>query len=392
MPVMIIGIDVSNIRAGGGVTHLHELLRAADPSVLGIDKIIIWGGMATLTKIDDRDWLHKVHDPLLERGLAFRVFWQSFRVKELAKKAECDVLFVPGGSDASGFKPMVTMSQNMLPFEWREMRRFGWSLNTLKFMLLRWAQSRSFCKADGVIFLTQYAGDAVVKVTGALRAKTAIIPHGINHRFMRHPRPQRLATDFKDTQPCRLLYVSIVDVYKHQCQVIEAVAQLRSKGVPVVLSLVGPPAEGLIRMKETLKRVDPEGAFISYSGEVPYDSLDDCYGSADIGVFASSCENMPNTLLECMAAGLPIACSNRGPMPEILGSAGEYFDPENPKKIAETLQRLISNKGLRERCARDAYVTAQGYSWEKCAQETFAFIADVAKECKKLDTRRGAHV
>ena len=49
---------------------------------------------------------------------------------------------------------------------------------------------------------------------------------------------------------------------------------------------------------------------------------------AELFVFASSCENLPNILIEGMAAGLPIACSRRPPMPEVLGDAGESFDPE----------------------------------------------------------------
>ena len=65
---MRIGIDASNLRAGGGVTHLVELLRAADPPAHGFEQAIVWGGAATLSKIEDRDWLCKVHDPLLDRG------------------------------------------------------------------------------------------------------------------------------------------------------------------------------------------------------------------------------------------------------------------------------------------------------------------------------------
>ena len=69
---MILGIDASNLRAGGGVTHLVELLRAADPQVHGFERAIVWGGAATLSKIEDRDWLGKVHDTDLDRGLPYR--------------------------------------------------------------------------------------------------------------------------------------------------------------------------------------------------------------------------------------------------------------------------------------------------------------------------------
>lgn len=71
---MILGIDAFNIRAGGGVTHLVELLRAADPLAHGFKQVVVWGGMATLAKIHDRDWLIKVNDPFLDRALLYRAF------------------------------------------------------------------------------------------------------------------------------------------------------------------------------------------------------------------------------------------------------------------------------------------------------------------------------
>jgi glycosyltransferase involved in cell wall biosynthesis len=375
---MILGIDAFNLLAGGGVTHLVEVLRAAEPSAHGFDQVVVWGGAATLEKIDDRDWLRKVHDPYLDRGIFYRVFWQRFRIRKLALQAGCSVLFVPGGSDASGFKPIVTMSQNMLPFAWREMMRYGFSLYTIKFLLLRWTQSFSFRRADGVIFLTKYAHDTVMKVIGASRGKSAIIPHGINSRFLTPPRRQRLHTDFSDVSPCRILYVSIIDVYKHQWQVAKAVAQLRTAGFPVVLELIGPPAGGMRCLEETLHSVDPEGSFIIYRGAVPYEELDTFYNKADIGVFASSCENMPNILLEGMAASLPMACSNMGPMPEILGDAGIYFDPENADDIARALAGLIASRDLRAQLAKVAYNCAQQYTWETCADLTFAFLSKVS--------------
>jgi glycosyltransferase involved in cell wall biosynthesis len=272
------------------------------------------------------------------------------------------------------------MSQNMLPFEWRELRRFGWNLVTLKLLLLRWTQGRSFRKANGTIFLTEYARDAVLKVTGKLQGKSVIVPHGINSRFTVPPRPQRTSMDFKENEPCRVLYVSIVDRYKHQWHMAEAVAQLRSEGVAVVLELAGPPAGGMDRLKEVLNRVDPEGTFITYRGAVPYEKLNAIYAAADIGAFASSCENMPNILLEGMAAGLPMASSYMGPMPEVLGNAGIYFDPEDPNSIADALRKLIESPGLRAEMAQAAFDRAQVFSWKRCAAETFEFMAKIARE------------
>jgi predicted dehydrogenase len=271
------------------------------------------------------------------------------------------------------------MSQNMLPFQLREARRYGWSLKTLKLLLLRLVQTRTFRSADRVIFLTQYARTAVLKVTGELLGEEDVIPFGISSRFFSPPRRQRQANDFTQDRPCRVQYVSVIDLYKHQWQVAEAVAQLRSAGVPVVLDLIGPRGPGMDRLESTLRRVDPERVFVNLRGAIPYEQVHEVYPVADIGVFASSCENMPFILLESMAAGLPLACSRRGPMPEMLGEAGVYFDPEDPKEIAAALRQLIESSDLRAEKAAAAYRRAREWSWDRCAEATFSFLGLAAK-------------
>ena len=118
-----IGIDATNLRAGGGVTHLIELLRLANPEMHGFKRIVVWAGANTLGRIEDRPWLAKRNPAESEKGLLQRTFWQSRRLSEAAREEGCDVLFVPGGSYAGDFRPIVTMSQNLLPFEMPELLR-----------------------------------------------------------------------------------------------------------------------------------------------------------------------------------------------------------------------------------------------------------------------------
>lgn len=375
-----IGIDAANLRRGGGVTHLVELLQAAEPAACGIDRVIVWGGQSTLKALDDRSWLDKRNPPALDKGLLQRSLWQRYHLSQAARDAGCDVLFVPGGSYAGNFHPVVTMSRNMLPFEWRELKRYGWSLITLKLLLLRLTQSRSYRNADGLIFLTDYAQQTVLGVTGALYAKTKTIPHGLNPRFNQAPKPQRAIVDYDDANPYRVLYVSIVDQYKHQWHVVEAIAVLRQEGFPIVLDLVGPEyPPALNRLNGTLARQGGRQSWVRYHGAIPFNELHLRYSEADLGVFASSCENMPNILLETMASGLPIACSNRGPMPEVLDAGGVYFDPEQPSDIARALRQLIASPQLRTQLAHMSYQQTQKFSWERCAAETFGFLVAVTQ-------------
>lgn len=163
---------------GGGVTHLIELLTVAEPAKHGIARVVVFGGMQTLAKLPERFWLEKINPPELDSGLFMRTFWQRFKLADATRASACDVLFAPGGSYSAKFHPVVTMSRNMLPFEWRELRRYGWSGLALKLLLLRWVQSITFHRIDGMIFLTEYARQGVLKITGPLSAATSIIPHG----------------------------------------------------------------------------------------------------------------------------------------------------------------------------------------------------------------------
>ena len=116
----------------------------------------------------------------------------------------------------------------MLPFEWVELLRYGPSFITIKLFLLRLIQARTMRRADGMIFLTQYAKNGVESVIGKL-FNSVVIAHGLNDRFLLEPGVQRSIELYTEDNPFRLLYVSIIDQYKHQWHVVEAVAQLRNR-------------------------------------------------------------------------------------------------------------------------------------------------------------------
>ena len=73
----------------GWYTHLVELLRAAGLLAHGFSQVIVWSGQASLDRIEDRNLLVKSHEPLLDRSLPYRTFWQCFRQFGLARMARC---------------------------------------------------------------------------------------------------------------------------------------------------------------------------------------------------------------------------------------------------------------------------------------------------------------
>lgn len=371
---MVLGIIAPGISSGGGLTHLIELLKHAQPEKYNFNKVVLWSSYKTIEKLPEKPWLHTKTHPLLNKSVAHRFIWMKYYSKAAAKNEQCNLVFAPGGSYIGSFRPFVTMSRNLLPFENKEIMRFGVSLNVLRYFSLRLTQTYTFNKANGVIFLTEYAKRSVLKCTNSIM-HSAIIPHGINPLLKHKPRKQLGVEYYTKNNPIRVLYVSIINHYKHQWHLVNAVKILIDEGYPINLDLVGPAnKKALKKLKKAISLYDPQKKWVKYHGAVPHNKMGAYYKEAEIGVFASSCETFGQILTEKMAAGLPMACSNKSAMPEILKDAGIYFDPEKPLEIASVLRKLILSPDLRYQLALKGHKLAQQYSWDRSANETFSFL------------------
>lgn len=374
---MNIGIDASNIGGGGGVTHLKEILTYL-PSQIGIEKIAVFASQKVLDQIPDAKHIKKITFTAFNKGLIHRVWFQLLSYDKKIKQ-HCDILFSITGDYLGNFKPVVGMSRNMLLYEsdiWKEIKQ---PKEILRFWLNYQKQKRCFKNATGIIFISQYAKDYVSKKLNIRNKQIAVIHHGISPRFKVEVRKQFSIENYSDNNPFNLLYVSTVHVYKHQWNLVEAVSLLRQKGYPIVLDLVGgvifkPAGE---KLEKKIQETDPQHKFIHYHGHVPYDKIDAFYKKADGIVYASTCENMPNILIESMASGLPIVCSNKQPMPEFLKENGFYFDAKNVESIANAIEEMLLNPEKRELMAKRNFDEVKKYSWEITANETFSFLEEI---------------
>jgi glycosyltransferase involved in cell wall biosynthesis len=373
---MHLGIDATNIRQGGGVTHLVQLLSAASPQEQGISKITVWCGPKIKPLFPKQPWLNIRSGTWMKGGKIKRFFFQHLFLSLEMRSVGCEIAFFPGSTlPLISLLPAVTISQNMLPFELEKGALFGrFSLMYLKFCVLRLLQSISFKRAIGIIFLSKYAQDKINKCVNIGGLQT-LIPHGIEPRFIGQARIQKPIEAYSMIEPFRFLYVSILMPYKHQIEVIRAIKELRDSGRPVTLDLVGPSWGSYGKAVQCeIKNLDPEGAFIHYFGEIAFDSLHDAYQKSDAFIFASSCENLPNILIEAMASGMPVACSSEGPMPAILGLGGYYFKSRVVSSIKDSLDQLMTSPEKRTISSQDGYQRAQSYSWASCSHRTFEFI------------------
>ena len=365
-------IDASNIISGGGLTHLFELLKHAKPKQYGFDQVTIWAPEKTLEYLPDRNWLNKRSHKFLNKGYFLRLVWKHTVFKSTLD--DHTLVFIPGTGYVSGAGKVVTMCRNLLPLELSEISRYFFSTAWIRVILLRILHLRAYKKADATIFLNSYCKKKTKQLTKNGFNSTTIIPHGLNEDFCY----QR--NNFKISDTFNLLYVSSLDLYKHQWVVAEAVAQLNQEGNDITLTLIGNSYNGA---KDKLYNVIEIYPILSdkldWKGAVKYEALPEYYKKNDAFIYASTCETFGMTLLEAMSSSLPIACSNKSSMEEMLKDGGIYFDPLSIEETKNVILQLANDRDLRERLGTTAYQIAQSYNWEKCSNDTFKFLGSLTQ-------------
>ena len=267
----------------------------------------------------------------------------------------------------------VTMFRNMIPFDPAQRRRYPLGYQRVRNWLLERVMLKAMTGADLVIFISDYARRVVETRAGGPMKASVVIPHGVSDRFRVGASPLPAPAWVPDSG--YLLYVSTLDFYKNQIQVVRGFLQAKAAtGFREKLLLVGPGNPAYIALLQSeIAQHKAEGEILLV-GSVPYEDLPALYQNARINIFASESENCPNILLEALASGRPILCSERPPMPEFAGDAVAYFDPRLPQALAEGLVRLLGDPSAQGELIKRSLARSGRYAWSDAARNTWEAI------------------
>jgi len=175
-----------------------------------------------------------------------------------------------------------------------------------------------------------------------------------------------------------LLYVARIEhPAKNHVRLLEATAMLHQRGRRVTLALAGAPWTRAEEVTSRVRHLHLEDA-VRFLGFVSDPDLDALYNAADALIFPSLVEGFGLPVLEALAAGLPVAASDRPPLSEEFGGCYEPFDPEEPEAIAEAVVRLLDDNALRARRIAAGRARAADLTWQRAATETAAVYRDLA--------------
>lgn len=365
-------IDASRNRSGGAVAHILGILNSdIDPNIYGINKVYVCSYNRLLDRIEDKPWLIKVNHNYLEKNLIYQFLWQIFILPRFFRNRKIKVCLYTTAQAFLRIKNSIVMSRDMLSFEPGHIDLFPQLKVRIRLYLIGWLQVRSMRKARNVVFLTKYAQKVISDFTGHLDSVT-VIPHGLNNSF----RDVWIEKD-KISNQISVIYISDAAEYKHHINVLKAVKYIRNIGYDIKLILIG--ANEGTASKNLQKTIKLQNAikYVKTTGFLDAKEITKEIKKADLGLFASSCENMPNTLLEMMGSGIPIACSNRGPMLEVLETNDFTFNPFVVDEISNVLLEMINNYNKAKLHAKHCSQVSKKYSWLKCSQETFKNISEI---------------
>ena len=178
-------------------------------------------------------------------------------------------------------------------------------------------------------------------------------------------------------RPRILLYVGRSDPYKNLTVLIQSLAALQgTTPFPVHLTIIGPPDP---RYPEAGQRVESLGlkSRITWAGYQTNEALVRAYQEADAVILPSRYEGFGFPVVEGMACGTPVICSDIPVLREIGGEAAVYTALDSVSALAEGIRSVLTDHQLRERMIRLGFGQARRFTWTETARQTIALYREV---------------
>ena len=220
-------------------------------------------------------------------------------------------------------------------------------------------------RADHVICISESTRKDLIDICGIPREKTSVIYLGVDDIFSSNPQETDLQLNLPENF---LFYVGKRDGYKNFDRFLKAFAALTSikKEFSIVCFGGGvfTPSELVVAKDAGLR----PGQLVHYVGGD--DLLAAIYRQAYALVYPSIYEGFGLPPLEAMASGCPVICSNASSLPEVVGDAGEYFDPLHQDSMMIAIENVLTSPKRHEGLRDNGFIQASKFSWSKCAKET----------------------
>ncbi len=223
----------------------------------------------------------------------------------------------------------------------------------------------------------------VAKAYGIAAGKVRTVPYGVDHeRFNPGATLQREWAQTLGIRDGYVLHVGTFSYRKNIPTLLHAVAHLRAQGKcggrqVVLAGSHHLSLRGAHEVFATIRELDLSGTVVM-TGHMPDEHVPGLYAHASMLVMPSLYEGFGFPVLEAMAVGTPVVCSNTSSLPEVAGDAALLFPPEDRVALASAMEDVIRNPLVAGELRRKGFARARQFTWQRTAEQTIAIYREVA--------------
>ncbi|HEX5226961.1 MAG TPA: glycosyltransferase family 1 protein, partial [Bryobacteraceae bacterium] len=245
---------------------------------------------------------------------------------------------------------------------------------------LRLTVRRTLKSAASVLTPSEFSKKRILDAYGLADDKVVVLPNGVSSVFRPVPREAAQRSMGASLPPVPfILTVGDLQPRKNHLGLIAAFEDLvqAHPKLPHHLLVVGKDTWHTPAVRAAAKK-SRVAERIHFTGFVDDEQLRRLYGSCDLFVYPSFYEGFGLPILEAMACGRAVACSNTSAMPEVADSAALLFDPTSRQQLVYAMRDLLLNPELRQRMERLGTQRAAMFSWSRSAARTLEVYYAVA--------------
>jgi len=307
-----------------------------------------------------------IHAPQAVRATSrpARILWEQTALPLAAARLRLDVMLNPGFT-----APLVCLCPQVTLFHDLQHKRhpeyFRWFDRPFWRFFLYWSARRS----NVLIAISEATATDLRRFYPRLpAAKIRVVPLAVDPVFA--------GIRLRRTPEPFLLAVSTLHPHKNLDGLLRAFAIFRRRRPDIRLVVCGMHGFAAGPLHELRRSLGLEDA-VEIPGWIPRDRLYDLYARAWAFIFPSRFEGFGLPILEALAAGIPMACSDGEPMSGLAGDAALKFHPDDVEAIAAAMLRLTEDDDLRARLAEAGPRQAAKYSWRATAEGTLEALVSL---------------
>jgi glycosyltransferase involved in cell wall biosynthesis len=283
------------------------------------------------------------------------VVFSLLALPALARALGADVLYLPAANRrVVGWRAVPTagtvhdLAQVHVPNKYGRLRQVY--VERVLLPLLR--------KLSAVTVVSQSTADDVVRYASVPRERVRVVPNGVELA-------EADCIPLCGSRPYLLYAARLEHPGKNHVRLVRAFGRSRARRTHALL-LVGADWGAGAMIRQLVSDLGLGGQ-VSILGYVPRAALAGFTRRADAVVAAGLFEGFGLQAAEGLSAGKPVAASNTGALPEVVGDCGVLFDPTDESSMAEAIDRVVSDRELRHRCGEIGPVRAERFSWDRAA-------------------------